>query len=104
MLTKTFTLVLASAALLAAPAASAQEGATKSVGVQYSDLDLSTEEGREKLDRRINRAAQQVCEANEVATGTRIPQREARECLRNAKQQLDRQIAQVIENQQRLGG
>jgi UrcA family protein len=56
----------AALALLLAPVAAAaavDAGAGPSIRVAIADLDLSTEEGRARLDRRIHRAAEQVCNA-----------------------------------------
>jgi UrcA family protein len=47
---------LGAAAVLAVPAA-----AETSVGVKYSDLNLSTKEGQDRLERRIDSAARSAC-------------------------------------------
>lgn len=104
MLKNSLALALASVALLAAPTVSAQQTETRTTGISYDDLDLHTTEGREELDRRIDRAAREVCDLDQSVVGTRIRSRYARECFRDAKRQLARQFAQVIENQQKLGG
>ena len=51
-------LALTAAAILAA---SAQPALAESAVVGFADLDLSTSEGRAALDRRIDRAARNVC-------------------------------------------
>lgn len=61
------TIALAIAALLplsavATPALAAP--AAKSVVVHYGDLDLASDQGRDKLDRRINYAAEKICGSN----------------------------------------
>ena len=86
-------------ALPAAPALAQQQ----SVGVEYADLDLSSEEGQETLDRRITQAAKDVCGANESEMGSRIKSREVRRCVKSAKKQVRTQIAAKIEAE-RLGG
>jgi len=75
----------------------------QSIGVQYSDLDLSSEEGQETLERRIDQAAKDVCGANDTEMGTRIKSREVRSCVKSAKKQVRTQIAAKIEAE-RLGG
>ena len=95
-------LALAAAIGLALPAAPvlAQQ---QSVGVQYSDLDLSSPEGQETLDRRIDRAARNVCGAGDTDMGTRVKSSAVRSCVKNAKKQVRAQIAAKIE-EERLGG
>lgn len=85
------------------PAALAQEAQPRTVGVTHSDLDLTTAEGVAELDRRIDRAAKEVCGFDEVAVGTRLRSRETTACYRDAKRQLDRQFAQIVRNAQRDG-
>ena len=89
---------LAASAMPAAPV-SAAEG--DSIAVRYADLDLSTADGVEELDRRIDQAARDVCGYGEFELGSRIPSRELRQCYRDAKRQLDRQFAQIVEEAQR---
>ena len=100
---KTISIALAGAALIAAPAMAAQETETRTTGVTYNDLDLSTENGRQELDNRIDDAAKQVCGMGERATGSNMATRESRQCYRDAKRQLERHFAQVIEDQARGG-
>lgn len=55
-------LTFAAAALaVAASAAAAAASAPLSIGVSYRDLDLSSSEGRQALDKRIAVAARKVC-------------------------------------------
>lgn len=56
----TFLLAAAAAAAVAAPAAAAQAEAA-SVTVNTADLDLSSEQGAARLDRRIRTAAAGIC-------------------------------------------
>ena len=78
----------------AASAASATQAEQRSAAIVYSDLDLSTEEGIAELDRRIDRAAREVCSMHGQQTGTRIASREARTCVLEAKRELNRHLAQ----------
>ena len=100
---RNFTIALASAALLVAPAAQAAEEKGQPVGVTVADLDLTTQQGREELDRRIDLAAKEVCGMNDTVTGSRVASRESRRCYRDAKAQMETHFAGVIENKQ-LGG
>ena len=95
-------LMLALAAAVAVPAHAASTDSA-SVAVRYSDLDLATEQGQKTLEERLDRAARQVCGLDERATGTRIAGREATACYRQAKEQLARQVARVVDNS-RTGG
>lgn len=93
-------LFMAAAIGLAIPAAPALAG---DVMVKYDDLALSTPAGQRTLDQRIHAAARKACEADAPMTGTRIRSTEASRCMEEAKRQVKRQVAAVIE-QQRLGG
>lgn len=105
MKTRSFTAAaaLATATLALSPAAFAQQTDDRSAEVSYTDLDLSSEEGIEELDRRIDRAAKRACGFNDTTLGTRARTREARDCYRQAKRQLDRQFAQVVDEARRGG-
>ncbi|MEO0590739.1 MAG: UrcA family protein [Pseudomonadota bacterium] len=62
---KTIAATLAFTLAITAPGASAlagtRAGEAPSVSVSYADLNLSSEKGREVLDRRIERAIEKVC-------------------------------------------
>lgn len=93
------------AAIIAAAAAfaSAAPAFAGSVAVEYRDLNLATQEGRDTLDRRIDDAAREVCGMDEIRTGTRIPSRSARECYDDARSQLAERIATIIAKQAKSG-
>ena len=99
----TIKLAIAASALALAPTVSAAEGDQRSTRVAYADLDLSTAEGVAELDRRIDTAAREVCDADRQVTGTRLESRSTRQCLEIAKTQLDRHFAQIKRNAN-LGG
>lgn len=101
--TLTFTLALGMSATALTPAAHANNTEARTVAVTHSDLDLSTEEGREELDRRIDSAAEAACGFGETTLGTRARTREARDCYRQTKRQLERRFADVISEAQRGG-
>ena len=88
----------AMAALVAAQPASAE-----SVAVAYDDLDLSTAQGQETLEHRIDKAAKEVCGFNEVTIGTRIHSREAKECIKSAKLQIQEKLAALFDKDKRGG-
>ncbi|GAA5045891.1 hypothetical protein GCM10023208_00820 [Erythrobacter westpacificensis] len=97
----TFALALAAAGMAAAPTmASAEDSQT--VRVTYEDLDLSTQYGIDELEKRIERAARQIC-GNDIRTGTNIRSRDARACVYETKQQISEQFAEVVANAQRGG-
>ena len=83
------------AAALAVPAAAAEDEAP-TVGVRYSDLDLTSEAGQNELDNRLERAAREVCGMNEKHVGSRIIPQHSRECYREARRELDVQFAQLV--------
>lgn len=97
MLIRTFGLAAIAATMLTAPAAAAPSEA-HSVAVPYDDLNLASDAGQVELDRRIDRAARQVCGMDREATGSRIRSPEARKCYREAKRMLEVHVAQAIEN------
>jgi len=78
--------------------AMAQPALAEAVVITYSDLDLTTQKGREELDRRLDRAAKQACGIDDVATGTRIVSGEARACYKDARKQIDKSLAAVLDN------
>ena len=73
------------------------------IAIEYRDLNLSTVEGQEALERRIDRAAREVCGIDDSMTGTRIRSSRSRECFAKVKKQASQQIAAIL-NEERLGG
>ena len=73
------------------------------VEVEYRDLNLANAAGQQALERRIDRAAKEVCELNTVKTGSRLISADARQCYREAKKQAKRQLASNVDRKQ-LGG
>jgi UrcA family protein len=101
---KTFTLTVSAAlaaALLAGPAIAADDLAGPSVEVRYHDLDLTTVEGTDELDRRLDKAAKSVCGIDEISTGTRLNSREARACYKETRGQLESRFAAVVAKKER---
>ncbi|HTN14974.1 MAG TPA: UrcA family protein [Sphingomonadaceae bacterium] len=73
----------------------AQPAFAEAASVSFKDLDLTTEAGREELDRRINSAAREVCGFNDERTGSRIVSRDSRKCYEDARQKLSNHIASL---------
>lgn len=85
------------AATLALPA-SAQ---TRTMAVSYADLDLSTAEGMDELEQRLDRAAWRVCKLDRQGTlHARVDQLR---CYRQTRKTNAVQLAQVASRVQ-LGG
>lgn len=95
-------LALAATAMQASPVLAAK-AESKTTQVHYNDLDLTTEDGKSELDRRLERAARSVCDLGESNVGTRIASREGKKCYKEARKQLDRQFAKLIEDGARGG-
>ncbi len=89
--------------LFAIPGTAFAETAGQSVAVKFADLDLGSAEGQQSLERRIDRAARQVCARDDVATGTRIRSSEADACYRQALRNVRTSVAQAV-NGGRKGG
>ncbi len=101
MIKATLTAAALGLTLSAAPAIAGDE--RPSTRVEYKDLNLTTPEGQEKLERRIDYAARTICGVGRVRTGTRIASSQSKECLKAAKQSAKQQVAAMIEREQRGG-
>jgi len=73
-----------------------------SIDVAFSDLDLSTQEGLDKLERRIDSAARSICRRDRVETGSRLKSEE-KKCFRRVRASVKTQVAQLVEDRQRGG-
>jgi UrcA family protein len=80
----------------------ADETYTTTARVSYADLDLNTERGRTVLERRLNRAAREVCGAA-GSTAVRLSA-EHRECLNAARTDAQTQFAAITGGTQYAGG
>lgn len=101
---KTFALaaVTLGLAVTATPAfAGPQE--TESRSVSLAGLDLSTAEGQEILDKRIDAAARSICKVDQVRTGTRTKSLSAISCYNKAMASAKQQVAVAVADQQRGG-
>lgn len=91
---------LAATAILGVTGAPAY--AEDSLTISYRDLDLTTVEGQEMLDRRIDSAARKYCGLG-ARTGTRLAPPEARKCYAETLKQAKAQFADAVDAK-RLGG
>jgi UrcA family protein len=97
---RVFATVLAAAMTIGSVAVTTTSHAatgTDSTKVTYSDLNLSSEAGQRQLDRRIDRAAREMCGMNKARTGTRLNSREASDCHQNALRSVRERVARAIE-------
>ena len=101
MKTPIITLVAASLAITATPALAGDD--RQKMSIEYQDLNLASEAGVKRLEERITKAAQEVCEVQKIRTGSRLKSVSATRCVKDAKAQAMKQFASVIEEQS-LGG
>lgn len=97
------TALIALSALALATGAQASAN-TNEVLVHYDDLNLSSPKGQKILERRLERAAQEVCEINSVQTGTRIRSADSIECLKQARAASSTRMAAIIDARVGKGG
>ncbi len=81
----------------------AGSGQAQSVSVTFADLDLSTAEGADELDRRIDNAARQACYIDYKRTGSRMRTSDSKACYAKARKSVERQVAVMVEQAQRGG-
>ncbi len=89
--------------MAAAPAIANDEVTVTVAYVEYRDLDLSTQEGQDRLHNRLRRAARYACGMDEIPTGSLLPRREARACYAENLQSFERRIATLVEAETRRG-
>lgn len=90
---KTHSAILAAAlgaAMLSAPAFAGP------AGVSYADLDLATPAGQAQLDRRIDKAAREMCGITDIRTGTLLQSTSSKECYQATKASARKQVAERI--------
>ena len=85
----------ASSSLIAPTVAEAQQGGVEqfSERVSYSDLNLATDAGQQRLDQRIASAVRSLCETGGRDLRSRILQAE---CIDRARQSADRQVRLAV--------
>ena len=105
-LAKTLTHALAALGLAGAAISPALAGDIQktTIRVSTSDIDLGTAKGQKILERRLERAAQEVCEINSVQTGTRIRSADSIECLKQARAASSTRMAAIIDARVGKGG
>ena len=93
--------------LIALAAISAIAAATpalaEEIRVSHHDLNLTTTDGQQTLDRRVDRAAKRVCGYNELRSGSRFVTPSMRSCFAKAKAGANSQVAAIVDDK-RLGG
>ncbi|MGR4892165.1 UrcA family protein [Sphingopyxis sp. LARHCG72] len=80
----------------AVPAAAEGDGERRSVVVRYDDLNLSSVQGRERLNTRIKFAVQTVCGSRAHYRQTLSQQASARQCEDSAMADADVKLAGLI--------
>ncbi|MXP47860.1 UrcA family protein [Altererythrobacter luteolus] len=83
--------------------AAAAPAFAEEIQVNHHDLNLTTIEGQQTLDRRVDRAAKRVCGYNELRSGSRFVTPSMRSCLAKAKAGANSQVAAIVDDK-RLGG
>ena len=76
----------------------AQPVLAETAAITYDDLDLTTAEGKAELDRRVDKAAKDICGYSELMVGSRIVPAEARKCYKDALKQIKKSVAAIVNN------
>ncbi|MXO86879.1 UrcA family protein [Altererythrobacter aurantiacus] len=98
-----FTLFAAASALAVAMPASAQMVEQAQIEVEYTDLNLASQKGQDRLERRLKKAAREVCGLDQQRTGSRIVDQKTQACYKMAMATaMERHAALVADH--RLGG
>lgn len=92
---------LVASAVTATPVLASPEAETAEALVRYDDLDLSSDQGLRQLQARYRHAAQYVCGMDIIATGTRMPSREARSCYAEKLRNYDQEVAAITRGERR---
>ena len=95
MTLRTFALA---AAMMIVPAAAF--AGTSSIELKYGDLDLSTPQGMAQLDKRVDRAARQVCTNRQITTGSIRQSTVDQKCYKEALAKLQDQLAAISGHKQ----
>ena len=75
----------------------------QAIQIEYNDLNLSTPEGQERLEQRIDSAARRICQANSSRTGTRMNSQASNACFDEVRASARSKMATLVEEQQRGG-
>jgi UrcA family protein len=92
---------LLASAMTTTPVLANNVGQPTEARVRYSDLDLSTERGLRLFQARYRNAAQYVCGMDIIATGSRMPSREARACYAEKLRNFEHELAAIVEAERR---
>ncbi|MBV9881529.1 MAG: UrcA family protein [Sphingomonadaceae bacterium] len=96
-------LLFASALSLLAASSTLAATAPQIRSVSYRDLDLSRPEGRATLDRRVENAIRDVCNASVRFAGL-FDYAESRRCMRRARAEAGRSVQLAIMRARRAAG
>ena len=91
------------ATMTATPALAQDSEAAPTAIVEYSDLDLSTEQGQDALHSRLRRAARYVCGMDIRVPGSGLASSESRACYAEKLRTFEREVAVAIGNEARRG-
>ncbi len=92
--------ILATVTVFSIPHAAMAQEVGNSVEVRTADLNLSNPSGQKVLERRIDRAARQVCGTDDTVTGTLIRSPAAHACYRLALRNARAHVATATNNSQ----
>jgi UrcA family protein len=92
------------AAAIGAMSIAQPAAAATSVAVEYHDLDLTTKQGQQELDKRLLRAAKQVCKVHGVQTGSIVQSSVDQDCVKQALAQSREQVVAQIQKEKAAGG
>ena len=85
------------ASLVALGLAASASAQTNSVDIKFDDLDLGTRKGQSQLDNRIANAARAICGIDETTLGSRLRDRDAIACYKEAKAKARQKVARLME-------
>jgi len=90
------------ATTMAAPVS--ENGVTsQSHAVSLQGIDLATPEGQRVLERRIRKAARDVCGIGDVTTGSRLRDPEANACYAQALRDARARVADIVAHKRAVG-
>ncbi len=92
---------ICASALAATPVMAGAQSEVVVASVRYSDLDLSTKQGQDRLHARLRGAARDVCGMDIRNPGTTLPSGDARACYVETMQSFEREVAAVIDQERR---
>ena len=86
-------------ALSALALAAGTQASANHIEVRYDDLNLASVSGQKTFERRIEKAAREVCEVDVQRTGTRIVPADVKNCHAAARASARQQRAILVERE-----